>query len=383
MKILHIITSLKIGGAERALCTLLSSLSQKSDIQHHVAYFYDGPCHDTLRSLNIPTHHINGLFSLYDPFAYLRLKRLIHKLKPDILHTSLWSANILGRVIGFECKIPVISDLHGNCIHEGKFRNMLDQWTAHVPFRTVAVADEVKNAYQKHIINPMAYRYGRQQAAERLVVIKNGIDVESVRAQAAINPLPRTQLDIEHDAFVIGSVGRLEPIKSYDVLIRSFAQHLAAAPRVRKSVLLLVGGGSQIGSLKQLAQELGIAQNVIFAGPQADAYRFYPLFDCFALSSQSEGLSLALLEALCFNLPIITTNNGSRHEVITDSINGLLVPPNDYHAFCQALNALYGNAALINAMRTANQLLIQTSFHSNTTATHYEALFRLASKSSN
>lgn len=371
MRILHIITSLKIGGAERSLCTLIQSLSQRG-FQHQVAYFYDGPCNDVLRKLNIATYQIGGLFSRYDPLAYIRLKKLVQAVKPDLIHTSLWSASILGRLVGFELSIPVVSDLHSNCSQEGKTRNLLDRVTAGIPFRTIAVADEVKKAYQQHVVD----------TGPRLTVIKNGIDPESVRTQALTDPFVRADYGIEQDAFVIGSVGRLEAIKSYDVLIRAFVYLKKQGNVARKPILLLVGDGSQAAYLKKLAVDLGVGSDVIFTGARTDAYRFYPLFDCFALSSQSEGLSLALLEALCFDLPIVTTNKLTTHEVIQDGVNGFVVPPNDPARLGQAIGQLCNNYESVQAMRAANHQLIRDRFHVNATIDQYENIFRAALKSS-
>lgn len=381
MNILHVITSLKIGGAERALCTLLQALNSK-EFTHHVAYFYDGPCKDTLQGLGISTYPINGLFSRYDPLAYMRLKMLVDTIKPDLIHTSLWSANILGRLVGKSANIPVVSDLHGNCALEGRLRNRLDQWTAHIPFSTVAVADEVKNAYQRNIIDPIASPHKKQIARQRLIVIKNGIDPEATRTQAFTSPLNRSKFGIDQDAFVVGSVGRLEAIKSYDILIKAFAIVVRENKCARKPVLLLVGDGTQAPALKTLANDLKVSDSVIFAGARTDAYRFYPLFDCFALSSQSEGLSLALLEALCFDLPIITTNKLIDHEVITDGINGFVIPPNDVNMLGNKINDLCNNRDLIGAIKAANRQLIKDTFALSTTVAHYENVFRAALKSS-
>ncbi len=373
MKILHFITSLKIGGAEQALCNMLALL-QHQGFQHHVAYFYDGPHVQTLHKLGIPTYQIKGLFHHYDPIALLRLKKLIRHIKPDVLHTSLWSANIIGRLLGRMHKIPVVCDLHGNCTKEGFIRNMLDRLTAAMPYRTVAVADAVGTAYKQHILPARKHT--------QLVVIKNGIDVDRLHAQAFAQPLERADLGLEPNAFIVGAIGRLEPIKSYDVLIRAFAQWCNATTASQPRNLVLVGDGSQTEKLKDLVRQLGIAQLVIFVGARTDACRFYPLFNCFALSSQSEGLSLALLEAMSFGLPVISTSHLQHHDVIEHSINGLLVPSNDVTAYTAALKQLYDTPLLRHSMSAVNKKIIDKQYRIQRVVEQYRTIFTATAKSS-
>jgi len=371
MKILHIISSLEVGGAQQALCNVLKKLREKGN-DHIVAFFHDGPHVKTLKKMGIQTYQITGLFNAFDPIAYGRLRQLIKTLQPDILHTSLWGANIMGRILGYQLNIPVISDLHGNSIDEGTFRNMLDRWTSHIPHHIVAVSDVVNSTYRSHIINKIPSKKLRFKATSSLTTIKNGIDVNATRRQAFHDPLTRSELGLDKDAFVVGTVGRLEPIKSYDILI----QALQYAHKKKQPVqLCIVGDGSQYNSLKMLAKQLNLEKQVIFTGLRNDAYRIYPLFDCFALSSQSEGLSIALLEALCFGLPIITTHNSSEHDVITDSVNGFLVPPNNPKALGQKLYYLHQNPNLLETMKQKNLELIRKKFELNKTCQHYLDLY--------
>jgi len=129
MKIFHIITGLKLGGAEASLYNLLTYLSQNYKDQHEVAYFYSGPFVKKIEQRGIKTHQINNQFFTYDPWAYLYLKKLIQHFQPDVLHSALWSANIFARLLSKQLNIPLMCDLHGNTIDEGKFRNYLDKLT--------------------------------------------------------------------------------------------------------------------------------------------------------------------------------------------------------------------------------------------------------------
>lgn len=376
MNVLHLITSLKVGGAERALCNLLEVLSVR-DMKHHVAYFYDGPCRQTLEALSIPCYQIQGVASCYDPVAIIRLCKVIRALKPDVIHTSLWSANIIGRILGSMMSIPVISDLHGNCNDEGRFRNIFDRATAHLTYRTVAVAQTVQESYQKTIISSIRQKKRQEQTKSRLIVIHNGIDVRALEHFAQPN---HQKLSLPPTSFVIGSVGRLEPIKSYDLLIRAFHKAFRELTKTYDVCLVLIGDGSEMSKLKHMASNLGLDKQVMFTGFEANPYPYYQLFDCFALSSQSEGLSIALLEAMAFGLPIITTHGDQHHDVITDQINGILVPVNNIELYAQAILKLYKNPSLRRAQGERNRCLVRDKFSISSVGSAYEGLFLNAHK---
>ncbi len=284
--------------------------------------------------------------------------------------------------MGRRYRIPVVSDLHGNCVHEGRLRSFINRHTAHLSDTTIAVADTVNDTYLDHIIRPIKNQRHQHYACNNLVVIQNGIDAHALRQQAQINPLTRPELGIPEHAFVVGSVGRLEPIKSYDVLLTAFARLCSRTQSPRPLKLVLVGSGSQLEALRSLAQSQDIASHVIFAGEQPEAWRFYPLFDCFALSSQSEGISLALLEALCCGIPVITTHEHHHHDVITDGTHGFLVPPGDIHPLMRALETLYQHPEKAAAMGNAGRMLIDEKFSIDRVINQYRAIFLKAYKNS-
>lgn len=358
MKILHCITSLQTGGAERALFNLVRAMPEH---EHHIAYIYPGPFVASFAQNNIPTTNIKGFLFRYDLWTYWSLCSLIKTYKPYVIHTSLWAANQLGRYAGRKFGIPVISALHGNCADEGRVRNWIERYTAHKSHALIAVSDTVAQSYRNTIT----------ATPSRLVTINNGINPSEVRTLARTHKLTRSDLGIPENAFVIGSVGRLEPIKRYDLLLRAFA----LMQTTTQCFLFIVGDGSQKLILNSLAKELGIANHVIFAGHQTNPYPLYPLFDCFVLSSQSEGLSIALLEALSLGLPVVSTHQSTQHDVIQSGTNGVLVEPDNPQALAQALTDLWQNPAQLQAMRTTNINLVDTQFHIATTAQKYASLF--------
>jgi glycosyltransferase involved in cell wall biosynthesis len=137
----------------------------------------------------------------------------------------------------------------------------------------------------------------------------------------------RVKLGISEDTLVMGSVGRLAHVKGYDRLIGVFA---ALAPESKVSpCLLLIGDGPERASLERQAQDLGVADRVIFAGYQADPGPYLMAMDVFVLPSRSEGLSVSLLEAMAAGVPVAVTDVGANREVIEGGRCGTLLPGDD------------------------------------------------------
>ena len=365
MKILHIITSLKAGGAENSISSFLSYIKKncKYDCYEHVViYFYGGMYVQIIHDLGVRSIHVRGFFSCYDPLSICKLFMKIKREKPTVIHTALWSANILGRVLGTLLNIPVISDLHGMNSHEGKFRNILEQATSGLAKRNIAVSKSVANDYNNNIIKKIKNANKKIKIKNKLIIINNGIDIETLVKKAKNNPIYRNQIRLGKNAFVIGTIGRIEKIKGYDLLIYAFAALLKKISNdqlKKKSLqLCIVGDGSDRTKLEKLAKSLNISSQILFTGIRFDYYKFYPLFDCFVLSSYSEGMSIALLEAISFGLPIITTNRLIEHDVIKHKKHGFVITNRDAQNYASYLEKLYLDQPLCKTISKENKKLI-------------------------
>ncbi len=167
---------------------------------------------------------------------------------------------------------------------------------------------------------------------DRLTVIPNGIPVhEKTTAHDGLRRRVRAEFDLSENALVLGSVGRLAPIKGYDRLIAMFSdvrQRLQQmADPVRADVyLLLVGDGPERSALQQLAVDHGVQDRIRFAGHREDARELLSAMDLFLLPSRGEGLSLALLEAMAAGVPVLVADAGDSRRVIADGAAGILLP---------------------------------------------------------
>jgi glycosyltransferase involved in cell wall biosynthesis len=311
-RLVHLISSLKRGGAESLLVDLLKHLDE---YEHCVIYFHDGPNQKRIEEQGIQTYKVDGLICFYDPIFWFRLWRLIHVIKPDIIHSALWAANFAGRLLAWILNIPLVSVIHLGIHQDGICRNVIDTITFRFSKKVIAVSQEVADSlYTRSWIS-----------AEKISVIPNGIDVTEVKMQAKNFVLTRQEIGLKESDIVIGSVGRFVERKNFALLIHAFS-HLAV--KNESLQLILVGFGPLEENLRSLVNQFGISERVVFIVGKS-AYSYYPLFDCFVLPSFQEGLSIALLEAMCFSLPCLATSPNRSHEVLEDGYNGLVAKSND------------------------------------------------------
>jgi glycosyltransferase EpsF len=319
MKVLHLTSSLKVGGAESLLVDLVRQLKTEN-MQNYVLYFHDGPNSELLKKLSIDCFQIKGLFKMYDPVFLFNLLKTIKKINPDCIHASLWSANLLGTIAAKILKIPILTSIHlaSNLEKEtqdSRFRSLLDR-ISFSSDKIIVVSNSVRN--QLILKFP--------SLKKKLEVILNGVDTDSIAcAKKLISP----ELSHSIEKFIIGSVGRFIARKNHKLLIESFYE-LKKFEREYNIIfeLHLVGQGPLENELKKLVQDLKLFKSVKFIKTD-NAREVYNTFDCFILPSEQEGLSIALLEAMASELPVIVCSQ-LKHDVIINYENGLVVDLSKY-----------------------------------------------------
>jgi glycosyltransferase involved in cell wall biosynthesis len=376
--LVHVTTSLKVGGAEKVLYELACSLPPAQFVQT-VLYVHDGPYKQLLLEQGIACYQITGLVFRYDPLFFWRLYRMLKRIAPDCLHTLLWAANCSGRMLGRMLKIPVISVMHNNIDQDGRFRNSLDRLTVPLATRVIAVSDEIAQALA------MSYRLREP----KLHVIKNGVNYHAVCEQSKQLQKDRSVFGLSPEHMVIGSVGRFEPVKRYDLLLESFAQVYQHKPQAR---LLLVGFGSQQDMLCALAIQLGCPYErwqegkrifvshqdrvpLVYFMQECPAYGYYPLMDLFVQTSDKEGISLALLEAMSLGVACVVTHAGTYHPVIMHEKEGFIVPAGNRDEFARTILEVCSNRLLRKKIADAAQKKVQQEFSQQHMHAAYARLF--------
>jgi glycosyltransferase involved in cell wall biosynthesis len=167
------------------------------------------------------------------------------------------------------------------------------------------------------------------------------------------------QLGVPPDAPLIGNVAALTDHKDHGTLLSAASQVLAGRPDAR---FVILGEGELEAALRARAQELGIGQQVVFAGFRGDLDRLIPCFDVFCLSSHMEGLGTSLLDAMAFGRPIVATAVGGIPEAVEDGRSGQLVPARNATALAQALVRLLGDERLRKEMGRAGRRIYEARF---------------------
>jgi glycosyltransferase involved in cell wall biosynthesis len=174
--------------------------------------------------------------------------------------------------------------------------------------------------------------------SSKVYCIRNGIDLARVVPTAG-RSAARERLGIAGDAFVVGGVGRLMPIKGFEHLIEAFARLRQQQPPAA-SRLLIVGDGPLRESLAQCAQRHRVSRDVTLLGARADVHDVMTALDVFALSSLHEGMPMVILEAMALGVPIVATRVGGIPEILEDGKDAVLVPPGDAQALANAIESL-------------------------------------------
>jgi sugar transferase (PEP-CTERM/EpsH1 system associated) len=270
-----------------------------------------------------------------DLAAGARLARLLRRLQPDVVHSRNWGAfdAILAARLA---RVPTVihgehgweaGDPTGRNPRRNRFRRLLSP----LVWRFTTVSRDLERWLTGTVGIP----------AEKIVTIVNGVDAARF-AEATPGP-GRRALGLADDRVVIGTVGRLNPVKDQGTLLEAFA----SIPDARRELsLVLVGDGPAASVLRERAARPDLAGRVHLLGRRDDVPLLLQGLDVFALPSLNEGISNTVLEAMASGLPVVATRTGGNPELIEDGVTGRLVPVGDAAALAQALAAYAGDAHL-------------------------------------
>ncbi len=356
---MHVISSLEVGGAQAVLYDLVLHFHKKGYTQI-IVFFHDGPYRKRLESLSVATHHVRGMFAPIDPVSFFRLMQLVRTYRPDVVHTILWAANVLGRCVSRMFSIYCVASLHNNYDQNGVVRSAIDRMVSYRTTQIVAVSDEVKRSFT------------RLYASASVTVIPNGIDINRVREMADAQQKTREDLNLSSEHFIIGSVGRFHPIKQYPLLLKAFALVHKEYPHAR---LLLIGYGTQEHYLRECAHSLQITPYIRWIIGQ-QAYGYYRLLDCFVLASSKEGISIALLEAMSLGVFPVTAYHIAQHPVVDHGQNGSVAKSNNATDLARKIGSIAGGRSAREVRQKNAQRIVRERFAVSGMIAAYDRMFR-------
>lgn len=313
MKVLHVITALGVGGAERQLDLLLQNTRHDAEV---FALYNFGSVGRRIAARGVHVYDL-GMRSNRQVMSVFRLARIMREGAYDMVHLHLYRACLYGRVAARLAGIPSVATEHsiGEALIEGRRKTLpvrlLYLATEHFSEATIAVSPKVRE---------LLVEWGVRK--EKIRVIPNGLDPERFAFDPEARKVLRKEFGMREDDFVLGSIGRLHAPKRYDRLLKAAALLLEGGG----VWLLLAGDGAEKPRLVRLARELGIAGRVIFAGERDDVPRLLSAMDLFVSSSEEETFGLAILEAATSGLRVVAAECPALDGL---SLNGVLRVPAD------------------------------------------------------
>lgn len=367
--VLHVIHHLVIGGMENGLVNLINQIPP-SRYRHAVACIEDYS--DFRDRITRPDVDVIALHrSRIGVWALRReLFRLFRRLQPTIVHSRNQSgldALLPARL----AKVPhTIHGEHGWDVDnlDGKKWKPIALRRLHTPLvsRYVPVSKDL----EQFLIRRVGI------APARITQIYNGVDTRRFEPaeRKAIELLPPGFANA--DSIIVGSVGRVQPVKDHETLLRAFAALLVhradLRPRLR---LVVVGDGPLLAELRSLADSLGIAASTWLPGALGNIAEVLRAFDLFALPSLNEGISNTVLEAMASGLPVVATAVGGNTELVEDRVCGRLFAPGDRSALAAQLADYADNKTLRHEHSHAARRIALERFSLSAMTLNYAAMY--------
>jgi len=355
----HVVLSLQPGGLENGVVNVVNGLDR--------ARFRSSLCclqqaGEFAKRIHAPSTQIHefGLSGGNDMKLPWRLARLFRQTKPDIVHTRNPEAFFYGflgaKLAGVPC---IVHSEHGRPLPDKPHRMLVQRWMSKFTNGVFAVTEQLKDELVRYVRLPQ----------QQIQVLYNGVDLDRFckgpRAQT------RAMLGVDDSTIVIGSVGRLVPVKNYSLLMR------AAAPLLRsgKGRLVLVGDGPERERLGSEADALGIMQHVQLLGHRNDVHELLAAMDLFVLPSINEGMSNTLLEAMACGLPVVASAVGGNVEIVRDQGDGLLFASNDLDVLRTHLDHLTMNADVRREFGRRARARVEDAFSLDAMVRRYEQFY--------
>jgi glycosyltransferase involved in cell wall biosynthesis len=337
---MQVVLSLRVGGLERVVVDLVNHASD--DFRFVVCCLEEpGPWAGEIPPARGKVVALNKKPGV-DWRLIWKVASLARAEKVAVIHTHNSTAHFYGAVAAKFTRARVLHTEHGKNVGEEARYHRLNYIAARFTDFTVAVSEKNAEIAVAH----------EGAVASKLKVIPNGIRVDHFAA-------PR------HGAGrCIGTVGRLVPEKNYPLLLRATAA-------IADADLVFVGDGPLRDELQRQA-----GARVSFLGQRADVSELLAGFDVFVLPSNTEGMSIALLEAMAAGCPIVVTAVGGNVELIKHMETGLVVPPNNEASLCSAIERLLADTALATRLGTAARTAAATNHSVQAMTKRYEELWR-------
>lgn len=366
MKILHIIETPGTGGAERVLVDIATRLP--GDFKSIGVAMQEGWTSAELRKCGIPVT-VMPLQRAFDAGWARRFARFLRAEQVDVVQSHEFTANVYACVGARLAGIPIVCTTHGkNYWPFALYRRVAYRWVSRTAARFIAVSDDLGRFIASTLGIPQS----------RITIIRNGIDPDMFAPDAVVRRRVRLELGLRDEQPLLLACGELSEVKGHAVLLRALPNVLAARPG---AMLAVAGDGPLRQQLEALAASLGITSSVRFLGFRRDVPDLLRAADVFVMPSLSEGLPLAILEAMAAEVPIVATEVGGIPELIRPGHTGWLVPAGDSAALGSALLHAASGAGAHHGVAAEAARLCRERYGLSGTVNAYAECYRNARKS--
>jgi glycosyltransferase involved in cell wall biosynthesis len=370
IKILHIITGLSSGGAEIMLWRVLSEMDPACFENEVISLTNLGEIAEKVRDLGIPVRALGMRRGIPNPFLAIRLARWIRSLKPHVVQTWMYHANLLGGLAAhFAGDVPLVWGIHHTdldlrrnkrlTIWTAKACSLMSRW---MPKWVVFCS---QSALRSHV--RIGYR------ARKMEVIPNAFDLQSFKPDPCAKLSVRTELGVEAGVLLIGMAARFHLIKDHHNFVKAAARLHARFPDVR-FVLFGRGVTPENAELNQWVEAAGIRSRCHLLGERTDVARLFSAMDIVASSSLSEAFPLAIGEAMACGTPCVVTNVGDSGLLVDTT--GKVVAPGNPDALAEAWGELIeAGPEVRRGLGMAARRRVQRHFALSAVVRQYESIY--------
>lgn len=365
IKVLHIITRLDKGGsAENTFLTVKGLDKKKYEVS-----LMSGPVQDPnqerrtqveeygISFIPIPVL-VRNINVVFDSIALYKVWKFLNQENFDVVHTHTSKAGLLGRFAAKFAGVPhIIHTPHGHVFFgyfgplKTKIFIRLEKLANRISERIVALTQREKADYISYKTCP----------EEKIAVIHSGIELEKFQELPRAEKIKiKKEIGLPEDSFVVGTVGRLVPVKGPEYLIKA-SQYLL--PEHPNTSFLFAGDGPLKEALYKKAKKTGGEKNILFLGWRDDIARVLAVFDVFCLSSLNEGMGRVLVEAMALGIPIVASDVGGIPDLVIHGKNGFLVPPKNPEELAKHIQILIQNKDQRIKMGQAGKKMSQKFSH--------------------
>jgi glycosyltransferase involved in cell wall biosynthesis len=348
IRVVEVLATGSNGGAQEHLYGLVTRMDQ-SRFDVSIVALSAGPAVRKLERAGFPVRVIDDPD---DAIATGALAAHLVDVRPDVIHNHMYRAELVGTRAAIALgevghrRPYVVSTVHSSRVRSEEDREQLRRLTPHMD-QLIAVSSSIEAKLASE---------GRTTAPVQRIY--NGVDLSRYDHQEPCCTLPE-EYGMEPGSQIVGVVARLEPEKGHPTLLEAWP---AVLRRVPDAYLLIVGEGSRREALEMQARDLRIAHRVVFTGRRDDVPAVTAALDVAVLPSYREAQGLSILEALALSRPVVASNVGGIPEMITDGVNGLLVPPHDADALAAAIVRLLMDHPYADTLGRAGHDMVHDRF---------------------